>query len=107
MAILLTADGATATNGVLADFIDKLDQMTIEQIWTKVEFDGREWGGWWQVFIPVASALGSVLSLMVAARIAYRTMAEGKKIDVLALFRPLAFALVCPTGGSSPIPFTG
>lgn len=90
---MVLLDGATATNGWLAEILDKFNDQTVKEIWTGSGTDGSS-PAYWSLLIPAASALGSVFALFLAARIAYRTMVLDKGLDILQMFRPLAVSLV-------------
>lgn len=90
---MVLLDGATATNGWLAEILDKFNDQTVKEIWTGSGTDGSN-PAYWSLLIPAASALGSVFALFLAARIAYRTMVLDKGLDILQMFRPLAVSLV-------------
>ncbi len=90
---MVLLDGATATNGWLAEILDKFNDQTVKEIWTGSGADGSN-PAYWSLLIPAASALGSVFALFLAARIAYRTMVLDKGLDILQMFRPLAVSLV-------------
>ena len=48
----------------------------------------------WYIMIDIAMALAAVLGILMVAGMAYRMMAQGKELDILRLFRPLAVLLV-------------
>lgn len=78
----------------MGEHLDSLINYCETMVWggTAANGDTVSWAG--GSLIGAASALGALLCVFLAARIAYESMAEGKPIDVLALFRPLAIALV-------------
>lgn len=92
MTILL--DAASATTGTLAELLDKFDTNTVGEIWGTRVVNGQKVAGWYSTLIPAATALGALFSLLVAARIAYRSMTLQKGIDVLELLRPILISFV-------------
>ena len=87
-------DGATATTGTIAEFLDKFDMNTVEEIWGTRVVNGQKVDGWYSVLIPAATSLGALFSLFIAARIAYKSMVLEKGINVLALLRPILVSFI-------------
>lgn len=84
------ADTTNALNGTLGDFLVKFDNGMVKAIWEGTASSS----GWWDMLLPSATALGAIFSLILAARIAYRSMALQGSIDFLQLLRPLAVCFI-------------
>lgn len=82
----------TAINDWIVRMIDRIDTYMINFIWE------RGWNGrgevLWDDMIPLAMALGAVLSLFLVGKIAYRTMTLKQGIDFMKLWKPLAVVFI-------------
>ena len=92
--LTILLDSATATTGTIAEFLDKFDMNTVEEIWGTRIVNGQKVDGWYSVLIPVATSLGALFSLFVAARIAYKSMVLEDGINVLDLLRPILISFI-------------
>lgn len=93
--ILLQATPAdNAVNGKLGACLDSLVVMGETMVWGGTMSDGTTtfWAG--GVMLNVAAALGAVFSILLAARIAFKTMAEGERFEVLEILKPILIALL-------------
>lgn len=84
------ADTTNVLNGTLGDFLVKFDNGMVKAIWEGTAASS----GWWDMLLPAATALGAIFSLILAARIAYKSMALQGSIDILQLLRPLAICFI-------------
>ncbi len=84
------ADTTNVLNGTLGDFLVKFDNGMVKAIWEGTAAST----GWWDMLLPAATALGAIFSLILAARIAYKSMALQGSIDILQLLRPLAICFI-------------
>lgn len=74
-------------DGVILKNVTELNKFLEEYIFNLKD-------GEWQTMLDVAAALGGVFAVIVAARVAFRSVAGGGGLDVLALMRPVAIAFL-------------
>ena len=83
-----------ALNGRLGEHLDSLIVFGETMLWGGTTPSGMTVTGASGNFIGIACALGGIFAIIMAGRMAYRSMTEGKPIDVLELLRPIMIALV-------------
>lgn len=94
---LMTAEEqqvSNALNGYIGDQLDSLIVYGERMLWGGTTATGDDVTGAAGLMIGVAAALGAIFSVILAGRMAYKSMAEGKPIDVLELLRPIMIAFV-------------
>lgn len=85
---------SNAFSGRLGEGLDTLVVFGEKMLWGGVTADGEAIRGANGQMLGVACALGAIFAVCVAGHMAYRSMTQGKSIDVLELMRPILIALV-------------
>lgn len=91
---LLTADTINVTNGLLGVALDSLIVRCETIVWGGTTATGQVYPSAAGQMIGVATALGAIFAICVAAKMAYKMMTDGEGIDVLKLMRPIFIAFV-------------
>lgn len=91
---LLQVHAENAVNGKLGQCLDSLIVYGEAMVWGGTTHSGTATTGAAGSMIGVASALAGIFCIILAARIAFKSMAEGERIDVLALLKPIILSLV-------------
>lgn len=87
-------DAPNALNGRLGEHLDSLIVFGETMLWGGTRPSGETVTGAGGQLLGLACALGAIFAVIMAGRMAYRSMTEGKPIDVLELLRPILFALI-------------
>lgn len=91
----LTGDTiSSATQGKFGLWLDNFIDNSEALIFGGKDAAGQAIGGCWNEALSLAGSLAAIFCLIFAARIAFRTMAQGEKLDVLALLRPIFISLI-------------
>lgn len=90
----LQAHADNAVNGKMGALLDSLVVYGEAMVWGGTLQNGTTTTSAAGLMVGLASALGGIFCIILAANIAFKTMAEGERIDVLAILKPIVLALV-------------
>jgi len=85
---------SNALNGHIGEHLDSLIVYGETMLWGGTSATGESVTGAAGLMIGMAAALGAIFAVVLAGQMAYKSMAEGKGIDVLELLQPIMIALV-------------